>query len=1544
MRTLLAMLAVVGQLSAANWYVDISATGAGNGTSWADAWPDMPNVVWGSSGVTAGDTLYISGGATSQTYTNIWIATATGTASAPVTIRVGQDAGHNGTVVFDGTELGQQFESPVAFARLAGNHYVVDGSVGGERRMTFQNIINTNMAEGVLSGRSLASAIYTSGSGGHRVSFITASNVNNGVNFSSATNTVVHSCWIKARGDAGVRLNNSLATGYDEHLVYSNSITVMWRDGLGGPDGVQGQHGITATHNEFRIERITDEVTSGQHPDYFQVRGRWFKCLANDFENIGDSAIDMDQVYLDTAVQDVLIANNTFRITEEFDTSPEYIRLYNTAKVGDVVYGAAYFENVRILNNTFIDNTQNANVVRLSYENDGGGTGNIIANNIFVNTGSASEVGTLRIMGLRPDAVGSTPSDVVITNNLFYHPTPANFKVDLRGVIYTGNEWKESVDSSTVTNAPTFVAYTPSDSANDLRLSPSDTAARGAGLPFNSEFEVDADGNSRGEVWDMGAFQVTTPGSLLVWLTFEDEFEDEDYIQDWSGWGNHAWRFGRPGYPTNWPGRALSSLTPGGRAGMGYAGDFYWYDDGWGLFGRSGDYAGITNTASMTNMQTATIAVWARHESGARVGTDNWFASQNATLLSAATSTGVEGTWDLGRFSFQNTLNNVRFMVLTNSSFTGGNNGRYVVEFPDIGTSNLGDTTNWHHYAVTWDNGTITGYFDGQQISQTTLHVDSLKIGKNPTNPTYWIGVGCNTHGGTPPLEDEEGVDYPNHGWWNGYMDDVRIYDTALSASGIEAIVDSPPVAIAAARTAIASIVRVGSVVAHDYAPPTPELADVEINATGWQAEVLISDATTGGTYNYGLAADGFLTGNETFALQITSPGYSDLGAAIQATRTNYGTIYLRNPYPDHETANETQVGDDVRIRLVLSDYVYASDTVEVVGLAGLYTTGTPSPAFTGSAVNSSTIPHQPVVAQWSVPGFRVIEDSNLDLRVTAFHQSAQQGRPVRVVQFVATDSSGNSFTNWVTTPTVDATWGDAMSVVEYVGLFATNLFVPGLITCNATAYPWVGDSGSVASTWGTDGGSIYFGTLTNAVGVSRVRAIVDLDLGDDATGVAATPASWASNPNPAPFATIGGALNAVYATNTALGLNLGLGGGIVYLREGSHTWMGATVNPANSQAIETLITAAPGADSDLVTITTTGGSTVGKSGSDIWTIRNVGINSADSTLFSAYRHAWFDSLPILNVTAARWIGTGALAPWSLSRSTVSNVVQGIKASGTHETWPWLVRGNEFVGAAQGYTASAFIGNAKRNVFYNMVDANAAGVPPADRPFIFAFNRWETTSGNIAQLGAYQGVTNGVAFVQNVMEHGGANEATQVMSFYGNNTAVTVTNVMVWNNTMAGFRTLYCYNNQPDSDPAWHEHIQTLNNISDRFGMKSDYPAGTAIPDGGRIGNWSVMHGVGWWGNAIQRVVSPGGDFDADWYGLFGWGDESQTTPEYARFVNRGGWTGAEQRPLGGDYRLLSDSPVFTRNQSKWVLPYDIMGVARGVNDPPGAHAEVVAP
>ncbi len=63
---LIGMTSLPVTVFAANWYVDSSAQGASNGTSWSNAWTNFSQI----TGVSGGDTIYISGGASgsSKTY------------------------------------------------------------------------------------------------------------------------------------------------------------------------------------------------------------------------------------------------------------------------------------------------------------------------------------------------------------------------------------------------------------------------------------------------------------------------------------------------------------------------------------------------------------------------------------------------------------------------------------------------------------------------------------------------------------------------------------------------------------------------------------------------------------------------------------------------------------------------------------------------------------------------------------------------------------------------------------------------------------------------------------------------------------------------------------------------------------------------------------------------------------------------------------------------------------------------------------------------------------------------------------------------------------------------------------------------------------------------------------------------------------------------------------------------------------------------------------------------------------------------------------
>src|SRR4051794_16346012 len=82
------------------FYIDDALRSSGTGTSWQAAWNSFAAIDW--TIVHPGDTVYVSGGNVSQTYTATLNVRASGAAAAPITVTAGVDAGHDGQVIIDG--------------------------------------------------------------------------------------------------------------------------------------------------------------------------------------------------------------------------------------------------------------------------------------------------------------------------------------------------------------------------------------------------------------------------------------------------------------------------------------------------------------------------------------------------------------------------------------------------------------------------------------------------------------------------------------------------------------------------------------------------------------------------------------------------------------------------------------------------------------------------------------------------------------------------------------------------------------------------------------------------------------------------------------------------------------------------------------------------------------------------------------------------------------------------------------------------------------------------------------------------------------------------------------------------------------------------------------------------------------------------------------------------------------------------------------------------------------------------------------------------
>ncbi|HXG46192.1 MAG TPA: LamG domain-containing protein [Methylomirabilota bacterium] len=814
-----------GPAGAANWYVNSGASGSANGTSWANAWVRPSDVVWGASGVKAGDTLFISGGSVSRVYTNGLTVGASGAAGSPITIRVGQEAGHNGVAVLPAIGIGVR------------QHIVVDGA----RNPSFAPPVSvwdidriTNNI-GIKVANPTSSGVFISGAGGENntVRWVevgpvgTTNNIGDihGIqllNLPVMNNLLIEYCWIHDIQNDGVNLN-MVTQNPDDWDALRVRWCIIERT---GDDGVQSvRNGFTLSHCFLRDHY---QGLYNGHPDQLQLSGissGYLKVVNNIFRNKANSLIIGEQYVTEGGVLGpMLIAGNVFYNTRDwiYKSIQAYGATFDAWRPNnDISVNQATWNELFVLNNTVY--FQSTVPLKIGRANPSGNTRSVwrlvvtnsaVRNNLLVDCGYNAQQPV-------PISVGGV---IDATNGMFYNAASfplthnviagANTRVSWGGAIYPSGE-----ALTAATGLPGNSSVMPllsSTNAYDFRLRSSDTVARDRGFNLASltnrfpELMYDLWGNRRGysNGWDIGAYEYDAGGptgggsggsdgtniitsGLLVRLAFDDALTDGQ-ATDSSGGSNHGVRFGHQSAPTNWP--VSITYTNPVTGEVGTAARFRWYPgNGWGLYSRSGDYVAITNldAGGLRTLDRATVLLWVKRNpapDGDGDGLIEWSEDQGRYISGGY---GYSGAWTVGMFTDVGApYSYVR--VYTNNSasadtYVGFGAGTRVV----TGGNVVEGSTPWMFLAFTWDRGTLRTYFAGTNVATAILPITNLTVrGPGGSMSTGFLALGCDSHNGNPWLtpNDDTGEQYPNHAWFNGELDDVRIYNRPLSDAEILSI------------------------------------------------------------------------------------------------------------------------------------------------------------------------------------------------------------------------------------------------------------------------------------------------------------------------------------------------------------------------------------------------------------------------------------------------------------------------------------------------------------------------------------------------------------------------------------------------------------------------------------------------------------------------------------------------------------------------------------------------------------------------------------
>lgn len=763
----------------------------------------------------------------------------------------------------------------------------------------------------------------------------------------------------------------------------------------------------------------------------------------------------------------------------------------------------------------------------------------------------------------------------------------------------------------------------------------------------------------------------------------------------------------------------------------------------------------------------------------------------------------------------------------------------------------------------------------------------------------------------------------------------------------------------------------------------------------GWVLEVDVDALAVGGSYNLGIGTRNNTT-NATAYCDVTGEGYTAGAVLTTTTRRMYATKALRKvynaaytaPYPADEIFAEGRL----TLRLALSDFVYSGETLSCAIGAGLYTQGgTPTAAYSGAATNASTLTHDQsrVLGNWSWPAWTRINaslagdgtnnaDGSVTVRAVAYHRAAKDGKPVAAVVFTLSDGT-TTRTTTATAMTSDASFGDAVRVVEYVGTFTAaqiQAFPNGTAaTLNFAAYPWVGGSAGVLDT-ATSGNTqptplISPRTLlidhAGTYGTSAAVVNSDPMIGNDTTCVAVAESAFNANSPPDPCLTINGAAVKIRARNNSSHAR-GDAAGVIYLAAGNHAWTGASVSITGTANTWTVIRPLPGvARADVVINSLSGNGHLG-TGTKI-KLQNVTLNisSAPATVFAnSTQYLWIDQCDLTsNATSATIVAPS----FFVTRSIVRNCRTCLQNFST--AFAVLVRGNtvmpDYAQSASMWTilGNSITGNSGGNTTFTFF--SSPSTTPATWWPIVAYNRLTrsavTGSSPIqhAQTTGTPPVGSGAAIVQNVFEWVSSFSRALVAIANDSSTVTPVRNIMLWHNTLVGQRTNRAYNDEGSTlrlRNLWSE----IGNLYDSAALKADtFNHPSSGRNAARVGNWSVLYGVGNFGNMDVEAGTPSnpvgleGTWQPEFPGLLSdWiptvassNEQSSTQPpansagmrpvNYQQFVAHRAWNGITPGAGEGDYQLLSGSPAISLIPAgRAVLPVDIEGYPRR-NDGVGA-------
>jgi hypothetical protein len=468
----------VSTVWAANWYVDKDASGSNNGASWTNAWVSFSAINWSS--VKPGDTIYISGGTTSKIYYEQLHINASGSDGSPITIKVGEESEHDGTVIITNRN---------GHGVYIGRDYItINGNVDNEQRIRI-----TGSSGGGVFGSSSHHIILTyleidnNGDTGEGHESGIELNWFDGSGFQAE----ISYCKIYDNSQDQIKLSGGTGPqGYVRFQIHHNEIFKLHDDGI-----ESDSYGVDFYENVIHTVEV-EYATSGAHIDGAAMNAGYHRVYNNVFYNLrGGNAC---------------IYPNLFK-----GTSDGHIRIYNNLVYNDLPLGELYpmkgLEFAPQMSMNYVSDVIIANNIFSGMPRIGASlwfTDNMVdfyfVNNIIHNCDRLKDnVAFVTGDGTYTDGSWGDGADVTIDYNIMHAgPEGRNpMAISYRENWGYYDDFIEQSDCQEHINGNV-------DPLLDANYKPqAGSLAIGNGVDMSAYFTTDMDGNTRSGSWDIGAFE-----------------------------------------------------------------------------------------------------------------------------------------------------------------------------------------------------------------------------------------------------------------------------------------------------------------------------------------------------------------------------------------------------------------------------------------------------------------------------------------------------------------------------------------------------------------------------------------------------------------------------------------------------------------------------------------------------------------------------------------------------------------------------------------------------------------------------------------------------------------------------------------------------------------------------------------------------------------------------------------------------------------------------------------------------------------------------